>query len=93
MVMKSTKKSSPPITPEMSAMMLQASHSGIKVLRYFSDPMRMKTEADPSNKIAKANKTLAIMLVIRSFWRRFLRAFSVSRTYSLRMAFISLSNA
>jgi hypothetical protein len=88
MMMKSTKKSSPPITPEVRSMMSQAFHAGMKVLRYFSDPMSKKMEADTINEITRADKTLTIMPVIRSLWRRFLRAVSVSCTYSLRMAFI-----
>ena len=93
MTMKSTKKSSPPITPEVIPMMSQALHSGMKVLRYFSDPMSRKRDADPRNEITSDTKTLIIMPVIRSLWRRFLRALSVSCTYSLRIAFSSLSNA
>ena len=65
----------------------------MKVLRYFSDPMSTKMEADPRNEITSADKILIIMPVIRSLWRRFLRAVSVSRTYSLRIALISFSNA
>ena len=93
MMMKSTEKSSPPITPEVRPMMVQACHAGMKVLRYLSDPISRNRAADPINEITRANKILTIMPVIRSFWRRFLRAVSVSRKYSLRMAFISLSNA
>jgi len=89
---KSARKSSPPITPEVIPTMYQAFHAGINVLRYFSDPMSMNKDADPINEITRANKTLTTMPVIRSFWRRFLRAVSVSWTYSLSMAFISLSN-
>ena len=65
----------------------------MKVLRYFSDPMSRKMEADPRNEITSADKILIIMPVIRSLWRRFLGAVSVSRTYSLRIALISFSNA
>jgi hypothetical protein len=83
----------PPITPEVMPMMSQAFHAGMKMLRYFSDPMRMKMEADPINAITRANKTLTIIPVIRSLWSRFLRAASVSCRYALRTAFISLSNA
>jgi len=92
-MMKRTEKSSPPITPEISPMMVQACHAGMKVLRYFSDPTSRKRAADPIKQTTRAIKTMATMPVIRSFWRRFLRAFSVSRKYSLRMAFSSLSNA
>jgi hypothetical protein len=38
-------------------------------------------------------KTLTIMLEIRSFLRRFFRVVSVSFRYSFKMAFISLNNA
>ena len=78
--------------PEVRPTMYQAFHAGMKVLRYFSDPMRMKMEADPINAITKDNKTLTIIPMIRILWRRFLRAGFVSFTYSLRTAFISLSN-
>jgi hypothetical protein len=90
---KRTKKTIPPITAEVRPMTPQAFHAGIKVPRYFSDPISKKTIADPINEITKANKTLTIMPEIRSLWRRFLRAVSISCTYSLRIAFISLSNA
>lgn len=93
MIMKSAKRRSAPITPEVMPVMYQASQAGMKVLRYFSDPMRMKREADPMNEITRANKMLIVMPVIRSFLRRFLRAVSVSCTYSLRMAFTSFRNA
>jgi hypothetical protein len=90
---KSTKKISAPITPEEMPVMYHAFHAGIEVMRYFSDPTRMKREADPMNEITRAVKTLTIMLVIRSFLRRFLRAVSVSFRYSFKVAFISLNNA
>ncbi len=81
------------MAPEVRPIMSQASQTGIMVLRYFSCPMRRKRAADPINEITSANKTLTIIPVIRSFWRRFLRAVVVSCTYSLRMSFISLSKA
>jgi hypothetical protein len=93
MMMKSAKKSKPAIAAEVNPIMVQACHTGIKVLKYFSDPMSRKRAADPTSKITRATKTLTIMPVIRSFWRRFLRAVSVSCIYSLRMDFISLSTA
>jgi len=93
MMMKSARKSSPANAAEVKPIMVQACHAGIEVLRYFSDPISRKRAADPTSEIARANKTPTIMLVMRSFWRRFLRAVSVSCTYSLRMAFNSLSNA
>jgi hypothetical protein len=93
MKMKSTKGQSANGRWGWRLMMYPAFHSGMKVLRHFSDPMRMKMEADPINKIAMPNKTLTIMPVIRILRRRFLRAFSVSRMYLLRMAFISLKNS
>ena len=73
--------------------MYQAFHAGMKVIRYFNDPMRVKRAADPINEMTRVNKTLIIMLVIKSFLRRFFRAVSVSCTYSFRIAFISLNNA
>jgi hypothetical protein len=93
MMMKSTKKSSAPITPDVRPMMYQAFHSGMKVLRYFSDPMSKKMKADPINRITRADKALTITPMINSLWRRFLIVFSVLRIYSLRMAFISLNNS
>ena len=45
-IMKSTKRISAPITPEDDPVMYQAFHTGIKVLRYFSDPIS-EEEADP----------------------------------------------
>jgi hypothetical protein len=91
--MKSTKKSRPAIAAEVRPIMVQACHAGIKVLRYFRDPMSRNRAADPIDAITRANKILAVMPAIRSFWRRFLRAVSVSCKYSLRMSFSSLSNA
>jgi len=91
--MKSTAKSSPPITPEVRPMMVQACHTGMKVLRYFSDPMSKKMAADPIDEITSTNKTLTIRPEIRSLCRRFLRATSVSCTYSLKTAFTSLRNS
>jgi hypothetical protein len=73
--------------------MYQAFHAGIKVPRYFSDPISVKMAADPRKEMTKANKMLIIMLVIRSFLSRFFRAASVSCTNSLRMTFNSLNNA
>ena len=89
---KSPKRISAPITPEDIPVMYQAFHAGMNVMRYSSDPMRLKSEADPMNEITSASKTLKIMLVIKSFLRRFLRAVSVSLRYSFKMAFISLNN-
>jgi hypothetical protein len=65
----------------------------MKVVRYFSEPIRMKREADPINETTRANKTIPIMLIINSFFRRFLRAVFVSCRYSLRIDFASFSNA
>ena len=93
MMMKSAKKSSPAIAAEVKPIMVQACHTGIIVLRYFSDPTSRKRAADPTDKITRATKTLTLIPVMRSFWRRFLREVSVSRTYSLRIDFISLSTA
>ena len=93
MMMKSAKRSSAPMTPEVMPVMYQASHGGMKVMRYFSDPMRINREADPMNEITRETKMLIIMLVMRSFLRRFLRASSCSCTYPLIMAFISLKKA
>jgi hypothetical protein len=93
MKMKRAKKSRMPITPEVIPMTPQAFHAGIKVIRYFSDPISRKRIADPVNEITMANKTVTIKPEIRSLWRRFLNSASASCAYSLRTAFISLSNA
>jgi hypothetical protein len=73
--------------------MYQACHAGNNVMRYFSDPMRIKREADPKNEITRDIKMLITMLVNSSFLRRILRLASVSCIYSLRIAFISSKNA
>ena len=93
MMMTSAKRSSAPMTPEVMPVMYQAFHAGMKVMRYFSDPMRINREADPMNEITRETKMLIIMLVMRIFLRRFLRAASSSCTYSFMMAFISLKKA
>ncbi len=93
MKMKSTKRSRAPTAPEARPMMPQAIQAGMKVLRYFSDPISKKRAAEPINEITSTNKTHTIIPEIRSLWRRFLRAVSVSCTYSLRMVVISLSKA
>ncbi len=85
--------SSPPMTAEVMPVMYQASHAGMVVMRYFSDPMRIKREADPMNEITRETSMLIIMLVMRSFLRRFLRAASSSCTYSFITVFISLKKA
>ena len=90
MMMKSAKRSSAPMTPEVIPVMYQASHGGMKVMRYFSDPMRINREADPMNEITRETKMLIIMLVMRIFLRRFLSSPCCSCTYSLITAFISL---
>ena len=74
-------------------MMNQAFHASMEVMRYFSEPVRMKSEAEPMNEITSAMKTLTIMLVIRSFLKRFLKAVSVLFRSFFKMAFISLNNA
>ena len=88
---KSAKKSSIPITAEIRPINPQAFHAGMKVLRYFNDPISKKRIADPINESTITNKTLIIMPEIRSLLRRFLRAASVSCTSSRRTDFISLS--
>jgi len=50
---KSTKRISAPITPEVMPVMYHAFHAGMKVMSTFSDPMRMKREAEPTNEITK----------------------------------------
>ena len=69
MMMKSTKRSSAPITVKVIPVMYPAFQVGMKVMRYFSDPMRIKREADSVNEITKDTMMLIIMLVIRSFLR------------------------
>jgi len=90
MIMKSAKKSTPAMMPEVMPMMYKASHAGIEVLRYLNDPISMNREADPMNEIPRAIKTLLIMLIMSSLLRRFLKAASASFKYSLRRDFISL---
>ena len=63
---------------EVIPVMYQACHGGIIVMRYFSDPMRMKRDADPKNEITKDIKMLITMPVNSSFLRRVLRLASVS---------------
>ena len=70
-----------------------AFQAGMKVIRYFSDPIKMKREADPKNEITKDTKMLTIILVIRIFLSLFLRSASDSCRYSFRMFFISLNKA
>ncbi len=41
---------------EVRPMIPQACHAGIKVLRYFSDPISRKKIPDPINAITMANK-------------------------------------
>jgi len=89
---KSAKKSNMPITDEMRPIIPQASHAGIKVLRYFRDPIIRNRMADPISEIIMAKKTMTIIPEIRSLRRRFLRRTSVSCKRSLRTDFISLSN-
>ena len=70
--------------------MYQASQTGMKVMRYFSDPMRLKREADPMNKSPTDEYAEESRLCIRSFWdvfRRSLRSINYFRT-----AFISFNN-
>ena len=81
------------MTPEVMPVMYQAFHAGMDVMRYFSDPMRINRDADPMKEITRETKMLIIMLVMRSFLRRFLRTASCSCTYSLITAFISLKKA
>jgi hypothetical protein len=90
---KSAKQSNPPITAEVRPITLQAIHAGIKVLRYFSDPISRNKLADPINEITRADRMLTIMPEIRSLWRRFLRETSISCIFSLRAVFISVSIA
>ena len=88
-MMKSAKNTTAAVMPEVIPIMYQASQEGIKVLRYFSDPISMKSEAEPINEIPSANKTLPTIPITISLLRRFLIAVSASFIYSFRMAFIS----
>jgi hypothetical protein len=47
MMMKSPKKSTPAMMPEVMPMMYNASHAGIEVLRYLNEPISMNREAEP----------------------------------------------
>ena len=53
---KSPKRISAPITPEDMPVMYQAFHAGMKVIRYFNEPIRVKMAADPKNEMIRANK-------------------------------------
>jgi hypothetical protein len=90
--MKSTTKINAATTAEVRPMIIQDSHAGMKVLRYLSDPIITKKAANPINRITRVPNTPTINPAIRSLWRRFLRAISVSRRYSLRIALTSLIN-
>ncbi len=79
-------------TAEVIPMTYHASHWGINVLRYFSDPINIKREADPAKEIPSAIRTLPAIDIIKSFLRRFFKAASCLLTYSLRAAFNSLKN-
>jgi hypothetical protein len=84
---------SAPIMADVMPTIYHAFQAGKKVIRYFSDPIKMKREADPRNEITKDTKMLTIILDIRIFLRRFLNSASDSCRYSFRMFFISLNNA
>ena len=88
--MKSAKKSTPAMIPEVMPIMYKASHAGIEVLRYLNEPISMNKEAEPINEIPRAIKTLPTILMIMSLLSRFLTAASASFIYPLSMAFISL---
>ncbi len=92
MIRKSAKKNITAITAEIRLIISQACQTGMKVLRYFSEPIIKNIEAVPINEIPRAKKIRVIMLVIKSFCKRFLRTFCVSCMYSLRIDFASLSN-
>lgn len=93
MIRKSTKNNITAITAEIRPIISQACQTGMKVLRYFSEPTIQNIEAVPINEIPRANKIRIIMPVIKSFCKRFLRTVCVSRMYSLRIHFVSLSNS
>jgi hypothetical protein len=63
MMLKSPKKNTPAIMPEVMPMIYKASHAGIEVLRYLNEPISMNKEAEPMNEIPSAIKTLPIMLM------------------------------
>jgi len=77
---------------EVALMMSQASHAGIVVSKYRSEPMSMKSDAEPANEIPRAIKTEPVMLIIKSFLRRCFSAASCLLTYSLSAAFNSSRN-
>jgi hypothetical protein len=90
MIMKSAKKSTPAMMPEVMPMIYKAAHAGIVVLRYLNDPISMNRAAVPINEIPRAIKILPIMLIMSNFLSRFLNPVSASFRYSLSIAFISL---
>ena len=55
------------MAPEVKPIMSQASHTGMKVLRYFNCPITRKRAADPINEITREKKIPTIMPEIRSF--------------------------
>ncbi len=73
MMMKSTTKNIAAIAAEIRLIISQACQTGMKVLRYFSEPIIKNIEAVPINEMPRTNKIRIIMLVIKSFCNRFLR--------------------
>ena len=64
---KTVAKSAIPITIEIIPINVQASHAGMNIKKYFSEPIMMKMDAVPINEVAAATKTIAIIDVIKSF--------------------------
>ena len=75
-IRKSTTNSAAAAMAEVVPMMSHASHAGIEVSRYLSEPMRMNRDADPASEIPNDIKTAPNMLIIKSFLMRFLKAAS-----------------
>ena len=74
---------------EVAPMINHAFHAGIVVSRYRSEPMSMNRDAEPASEIPSDIKTVPTMLVMRSFFIRFLKAASAWLAYSLSAALIS----
>ena len=74
---------------EVAPMINHAFHAGIVVSRYRSEPMSMNRDAEPASEIPSDIKTVLTMLVMRSFFIRFLKAASAWLAYSLSAALIS----
>ncbi len=79
-------------TADVAAMTYHACHAGRKVSRYRSEPIRKNSAAAPAMEMPMDIMTALVMLMMRSFFRRFFRAASCFWMYSFRVAFASFRN-